>query len=61
MNPSFVEKTVDEPVQLTTHERDALRARLTQIAVALGHLGRTPKQMAALMRERTEIARKLEQ
>jgi hypothetical protein len=46
-------------VRIGTYERDAVRARLAQIAVALGHPRLTAKQSAALIRERTELGRTL--
>jgi hypothetical protein len=50
---------IDDAVQLTAFERNALQKRLGQIAVALGHQRWTAKQSAALMREREELERKL--
>ena len=55
MNPL----TLDKPIQLGSHERAAVRKRLGQIEVALGHPRLTAKQAAALMREQTELARTL--
>jgi hypothetical protein len=54
MNPQF-----DQPASLAGHERNAVRKRLSQIAVALGHPRLTAGQFAALIRERKKLERTL--
>jgi hypothetical protein len=41
--------------RLDEHERSAVRARLAQIDVAIGHPKLTIQQVAALRRERTSL------
>jgi hypothetical protein len=52
MNPQF-----DQPVSLAEYERNAVRKRLAQIAVALGHPRLPAEQFAALIRERKRLER----
>jgi hypothetical protein len=49
---------VENEVPLMSHERSAAEKRLKQIEVALGHR-RSTTQLAALIRERAELERKL--
>ena len=55
MNPQFVETNV----RLAIHEREAIRQRLAQIKIALGHPRLTARQAAALGRERKQLEQTL--
>ena len=44
-----------QPVLLASHERIAVRTRLAQIAVVIGHPRLTSEQLAALIRERKKL------
>jgi hypothetical protein len=55
MNPQQLE----QPVPFEAHERNAVRKRLAQLAVALGHLRLTAGQAAALIREQKNLNRTL--
>jgi hypothetical protein len=59
MNPQTLETVVQLTAKMGDHERTAVRKRLAQIAVAVGHPKLTSKQLAALFGERTKLERAL--
>lgn len=56
MNPLALES---ETVTITAHERNAVRKRLAQIEVMLGHPKLTARQADAIIQERDMLARAL--
>lgn len=59
MNPLDLGNAPGQPVRIGGHERDAVRNRLAQITIALGHPQLTDKQSAALIQERMKLERTL--
>jgi hypothetical protein len=59
MNPLSLETSVKPSSPLAAYQRNAILKRLAQIAVALGHSTWTAEQLAALVREQTELQRTL--
>jgi hypothetical protein len=43
------------PIQMGAHERNAVRKRLAQIEIVLGHPRLTAKQAAAIIQERKSL------